>query len=92
MLILDKRLATLKYLTLGSSGVAGLKTSFRYAEVRFEYAGESTMDRRRVVNDDGNDENESESGEDCGFGWGLAGVGGGFDSTVISLLLDSRSC
>lgn len=56
------RLATLKYLTNGSLGVAGLKTSLRNAEVRLAYAGESTMERRSVVKEEGSEESESENG------------------------------
>jgi hypothetical protein len=54
------RLATLKYLTRGSSGVCGLNTSFRYDEVRLAYAGESTIPRRRVANEEGSWEREKE--------------------------------
>ena len=53
-----RRLATLKYFTKGSSGVAGLKTLLRYVEVRLAYAGESTMERRSVVKEEGREESE----------------------------------
>lgn len=61
MLTLGSRLATLKYFTLGLLGVAGLKMLLRYADVKLAYAGESTMDRRRVVKDEGREENEREN-------------------------------
>lgn len=78
MLALSIRPATLKYLTRGSSGVAGLKTSLRYDEVRFAYAGESTIERRRVVKEDGSEASESVKGRsvfsDFGGGVGESGA------------------
>ena len=75
------RPATLKYLTFGSSGVLGLKTSFRYDDVKLAYAGESTTERRRVVNEEGREERErvnddDDEGED-GLDAGSGGVVGG---------------
>ena len=57
----------LKYLTRGSSGVDGLKIVFKYVVVRFAYAGESNIDRRSVVNEEGRDEREDieSDEEDC---------------------------
>ena len=74
------RPATLKYLTFGSSGVLGLKTSFRYEDVKLAYAGESTTERRRVVNEEGREERESVNDDDEGeeeLDAGGGGVGGG---------------
>jgi len=84
--------------------VAGLKTSFRYAEVRLEYAGESTIERRRVVKDDGKDERDSERENGMsGLDWGDSeatsledgGVGsdiGGSDVSKFRNSAKSRSC
>ena len=55
----DTRPATLKYFTDGSSGVAGLNSSFRYLDVRLAYAGESRSERSKAVNDEGNDKRET---------------------------------
>ena len=72
------RPATLKYLTFGSSGVLGLKTSFRYDDVKLAYAGESTTERRRVVNEEGREERESVNDDDDDeLDAGGGGVGGG---------------
>ena len=74
------RPATRKYLTCGSSGVLGLKTSFRYDDVKLAYAGESTTERRRVVNEEGREERESVNDDDEGeeeLDAGGGGVGGG---------------
>ena len=43
------RAATLKYLTLGRLGVEGLNSLVQKCVVRFEYAGESSMLRSKVV-------------------------------------------
>lgn len=74
MLTLDSRLATLKYLTFGLSGVAGLKMSLRNSVVKLAYAGESTTESRRVVKEEGREENEIED-EDSDFD--LVSSGGG---------------
>jgi hypothetical protein len=58
MLTPSTRPATLKYLTSGRLGVAGLNTSLRYLVVKLAYAGESRTDRRRVVKEDGRDDSE----------------------------------
>ena len=74
------RPATLKYLTFGSSGVLGLKTSFSYEDVKLAYAGESTTERRRVVNEEGREERESvndDEGEEEELDAGGGGVVGG---------------
>ena len=77
------RPATLKYLTFGSSGVLGLKTSFRYDDVKLAYAGESTTERRRVVNEEGREERESVNDDDEGevldAGGGVGGGGEGIE-------------
>lgn len=54
------RPATEKYLTRGSSGVAGLKTFCRYEVVKLAYAGESTVERSKVVKEDGKALRENE--------------------------------
>lgn len=67
MLTLSTRPATLKYFTVGSSGVRGLNTSFRYLVVRLAYAGESTIDNSREVNVDGRPERDRENGASLVF-------------------------
>ena len=50
---LGNRAATLKYRTEGTSGVRGLKIELQNWVVRLEYAGESSILRRRVVKEVG---------------------------------------
>ena len=40
--------------------MSGLNTRVRYVVVKFAYAGESTMESRRVVNEDGSEDKDSE--------------------------------
>ncbi len=78
----DVLAATLKYLTFGSSGVEGLKMSLQYVVVRLAYAGESMMERRRVVNDEGRLESVNVVFEDVGGGSTLPEDEGRDDSVL----------